>query len=179
MARQLYDAIAAVREAVSMREVAERYGLRFNSAGFALCPFHSERTPSFKIHNGRGHCFGCGWHGDVIDFAERILGTDRDGALRALIRDFGLNIPLDRGLSIRERQQLYRQMSRLQAERKRKAEEEQKEQEAYEQALDLFILYDQWKRDYAPKSPEEEPDPRYVQACRYLETARYNSTERG
>lgn len=179
MARELVDAIAAVRESIPMREAAEHYGLRFNRAGFAVCPFHNEKTPSFKIHNERGHCFGCGWHGDVIDFAQRILGTDLDEALRSLIRDFGLNIPLDRGLSIRERQQLYRQMSRLQAERKRKAEEEQKEQEAYEQALDLFILYDRWKREYAPKSPEEDFDPRYVQACRYLETARYNSTERG
>lgn len=179
MARELVDAIAAVRESIPMREAAEHYGLRFNRAGFAVCPFHNEKTPSFKIHNERGHCFGCGWHGDVIDFAERILGTDRDGALRALIRDFGLNIPLDRGLSIRERQQLYQQMARLQAGRKRQAEAEQKALDEYHAALDLFILYDQWKRDYAPKSPEEEPDPRYVQACRYLETARYNSTERG
>lgn len=179
MARELLDAIAAVRETVDMREAAEHYGLRFNPMGFAACPFHSEKTPSFKIHDGRGHCFGCGWHGDVIDFAEKILGTDRDGALRALVRDFGLNIPLDRGLTIRERQQLYAQMAALRAKRKREAVEAQKALEDYHAALDLFILYDRWKREYAPQSPEEDFDPRYVQACRYLETARYNSTERG
>lgn len=179
MSRVAFDAIAAVREAVPMREAAEHYGLRFNHAGFAVCPFHSEKTPSFKIHDGRGHCFGCGWHGDVIDFTQRLLGTDRDGALRALIRDFGLNIPLDRGLSIRERQQLYSQMARLQAQRKRQRDEEQKALEEYRAALDLFILYDRWSREYAPKSPEEPLDPRYVQACKWLETTRYNSTMRG
>lgn len=179
MARERYDTIAAVLEAVSMREAAEHYGLRFNRAGFAVCPFHNEKTPSFKIHDGRGHCFGCGWHGDVIDFAGKMLGVDRDEALRALIRDFALPIPLDRGLNIRERQQLYARSAKLQAERRRQAEKERQEQEAYEAALDLFILYDRWKRDYTPKSPDDPIDPRYAEACKWLEVANYNSTERG
>ncbi len=38
-----------------------------------LCPFHSERTPSFKVNEGKGffHCFGCGAHGDAIDFLQK------------------------------------------------------------------------------------------------------------
>ena len=34
------------------------------------CPFHGEKTPSFTIFadTNHGHCFGCGWHGDVIAF---------------------------------------------------------------------------------------------------------------
>lgn len=179
MAREIFDAIAAVREMVSMEEAAERYGLRFNRSGFAVCPFHNEKTASFKIHGGRGHCFGCGWHGDVIDFAQGILHTDRDGALRALVGDFGLPIPLDRGLSIRERQELYARSSRLRAKREREAAEQQAADDRRHAALDLFILYDTWARQYAPKSPDEEIDPRYAEACRWLETARYNSTERG
>lgn len=41
----------------------------------ALCPFHSERTPSFTINDakGFGHCFGCGWHGDVLAFVMALL----------------------------------------------------------------------------------------------------------
>ena len=35
---------------------------------FMLCPFHSERRPSFWIRNNWGYCFGCGWHGDTIKF---------------------------------------------------------------------------------------------------------------
>jgi DNA primase len=41
-----------------------------------LCPFHAERTPSFTINDakGFGHCFGCGWHGDVLRFVMVTLG---------------------------------------------------------------------------------------------------------
>lgn len=41
-----------------------------------LCPFHNERTPSFTVNDAKefGHCFGCGWHGDVIRFV-----MDREG----------------------------------------------------------------------------------------------------
>ena len=37
-----------------------------------LCPFHDERTPSFHVIPDKGfaHCFGCGWHGDVVDFTK-------------------------------------------------------------------------------------------------------------
>ena len=40
------------------------------------CPFHRERTPSFKVNEtkGFGHCFGCGWHGDAIAFAQDMQG---------------------------------------------------------------------------------------------------------
>ena len=41
---------------------------------FALCPFHSERKPSFYIKNNWGYCYGCGWHGDTIKFL-----MERDG----------------------------------------------------------------------------------------------------
>lgn len=49
----------------------------------ACCPFHSERTPSFTIFDGgqRFHCFGCGAHGDVLDFVQQLHGVGlRDAA---------------------------------------------------------------------------------------------------
>lgn len=36
--------------------------------GKALCPFHEDRNPSFSVKDEHGHCFGCGWSGDIIDF---------------------------------------------------------------------------------------------------------------
>lgn len=41
---------------------------------FALCPFHPDKRPSFHIRDNQGHCFGCNWHGDTIQFL-----IDRDG----------------------------------------------------------------------------------------------------
>ncbi len=66
----------------------------------ACCPFHSERSPSFKVNGTKGifHCFGCGEHGDAIDFVmkmegltfpqaiERIVGTAAAGVVSAVPR---------------------------------------------------------------------------------------------
>lgn len=51
-----------------------------------LCPFHAEKTPSFHVVPDKGfaHCFGCSWHGDVVDFVaatENISGLDAITAL--------------------------------------------------------------------------------------------------
>lgn len=47
----------------------ERYGIEVNQKGFANCPFHNEKTASFRVYDdGTFHCFGCGVHGDVINF---------------------------------------------------------------------------------------------------------------
>ena len=37
---------------------------------WGCCPFHSKKTPSFLVNEEKGfaHCFGCGWHGDAIDW---------------------------------------------------------------------------------------------------------------
>jgi len=43
--------------------------LSLNKNGFCSCPFHDEKTASFKIFsNNRAKCFGCGWSGDVIEY---------------------------------------------------------------------------------------------------------------
>ena len=51
-----------------------RKGRRFTG----LCPFHSEKTPSFSVVDDDGfyHCFGCGAHGDAISFLRETDGLD-------------------------------------------------------------------------------------------------------
>lgn len=46
---------------------------RSGSEWKGLCPFHREKTASFYVNDVRqyAHCFGCGWHGDVIDFVQQ------------------------------------------------------------------------------------------------------------
>jgi hypothetical protein len=50
--------------------LCDEYGIDINR-NRGLCPFHKERTPSFTVNTSlnRYHCFGCGEHGDVIQFA--------------------------------------------------------------------------------------------------------------
>ncbi len=47
--------------------IEEMYDGRLRK-GCGLCPFHQEKTPSFNIKNNKFNCFGCGEHGDAIDF---------------------------------------------------------------------------------------------------------------
>lgn len=61
--------------------------IQINQAGFALCPFHEEKTPSFRMYKetNSAYCFGCHWGGNVIQFL-----MDRDNlnfkeAVRALL----------------------------------------------------------------------------------------------
>lgn len=53
---------------------------------WGLCPFHSERTPSFRVDTKRQgyYCFGCGAHGDSISFIEKHRGLPFKDALRYL-----------------------------------------------------------------------------------------------
>lgn len=60
-----------------------------------LCPFHSEKTPSFTVSEEKGfyHCFGCGAHGDVIRFLTEGEGLHFTEAVERLAGDAGLTLP--------------------------------------------------------------------------------------
>jgi len=59
-----------------------------------LCPFHSEKTPSFHVHLDRGfyYCFGCHAKGDVFDFVMQTQGVEFGDALRLLGERAGVEV---------------------------------------------------------------------------------------
>lgn len=175
---KLFHAIEITKATVSMREACEHYGLTFNRAGFARCPFHNERTASFKIHNNHGHCFGCGWDGDVIDFARRYYGCrDNVETLRELSKDFLLPINLDSKPSLAEQHQLEMKYHKVKEAREAKKRAEEKAEAERNAMEDLYALLDLWRIRYAPQSPDEEFDPRYVEAVKYIDYYKYKITE--
>lgn len=76
--------VGRIRNDNSLTDAAVRFGLKLSKNGDefeACCPFHSEKTASFTIFTGKDRverffCFGCGEHGDVIDFVRKIKGVD-------------------------------------------------------------------------------------------------------
>ncbi|QGR02402.1 DNA primase [Ehrlichia ruminantium] len=60
-----------------------------------LCPFHSEKTPSFTVSDEKGlyYCFGCGVSGDVIQFICDIHALDFKGAVNYLAEMYSIDIP--------------------------------------------------------------------------------------
>lgn len=81
----------ALKQRLTCREVAPRYGLKVNASGMALCPFHDEHSPSLKLSRGF-HCFGCGAQGDVITFVSRLFGIPPGEAAQKLSADFGISV---------------------------------------------------------------------------------------
>ncbi|MDP9352530.1 MAG: CHC2 zinc finger domain-containing protein [Chloroflexota bacterium] len=79
MAMRRYDA-EMLKRARPLSEVVRESGVELHSRWSgrgthkALCPFHTEKTPSLLVddRDGHYHCFGCGAHGDVFDYVQRL-----------------------------------------------------------------------------------------------------------
>jgi DNA primase len=104
------EKIDDVRERTNIVEVTKRH-VELKRAGTAswkgLCPFHSEKTPSFHVHESRQffHCFGCGEKGDVFAFLTKIEQRSFVEVLRDLAREAGVELP-ERSMTSAERQAL-------------------------------------------------------------------------
>lgn len=99
MAYILKDTIDNIRQHYDIVSVIEKY-INISKAGNnykALCPFHSEKTPSFMISPTKQifHCFGCGVGGDVIKFVSLIENINFYEAVKLLAEDAGISINLD------------------------------------------------------------------------------------
>jgi DNA primase len=80
-----------------------RQGNRF----LALCPFHSEKTPSFTVNDKGFHCFGCGESGDVFSFLMKYENLSFPEALESLARRYQISLPeSDQSEEARQQQQL-------------------------------------------------------------------------
>lgn len=71
---------------------------------WACCPFHHEKTPSFRCQDARSsyHCFGCGESGDIFSFAMKIEGITFAQAVAKLAETAGLELPKSSVLSVEQ-----------------------------------------------------------------------------
>lgn len=90
-----------LRRRNKIEEVVGRYVhlKRGGSRRVGLCPFHSEKTPSFTVFSDTQSffCFGCNAGGDVINFIQRAENLDWIDALRLLAEQTGMSVPEDGG----------------------------------------------------------------------------------
>ncbi len=94
------EIVERVREAADIVEVVgEHVSLKRAGASYkGLCPFHSEKTPSFVVNPARQtfHCFGCNEGGDVFSFIMRYHGLGFGEALRQLAARYHVPLPAGR-----------------------------------------------------------------------------------
>ena len=149
MAENVFE---VVKQSVSTREAAERYGIEVRRNGMACCPFHDDKNPSMKVDQ-RFHCFGCGADGDVIDFTAKLFDLSPKEAAEKLAQDFGLIYDSQAP----PRRRYVRQKTEVQQFRK-------DWQRCYRVLSDYYYLLKKWETDHSPRTPEEEPHPRFVEA---------------
>ena len=154
----IYETIKA---AISVKQAAEHYGLKAGRNGMACCPFHNDRHPSLKLNEDYFFCFGCGAKGDVIEFVARLFDLSSYEAAQKLAADFGFDpkpptaaaLPKPKHPCIRQ----FREDKML----------------CFRVLTDYLHLLEDWKVRYAPKTPDDALDDRFVEACQMLDYIEY------
>ena len=156
------DLFTQIKMAVSVKEAAEYYGLEVNRGNMVCCPFHNDRRPSMKLNEDYCYCFGCGAHGDVIDLVTRLFNLSSYDAAQKLAYDFGIDPDKPpAAAALRKPKYLLAKVF-------------QKEELHCQRVLcDYLHLLGNWKVQYAPKSPDDTIDDRFVEACQMLDYIEY------
>src|SRR5262245_40087720 len=89
-----------VSEIVGKRMPLKKHGREFQG----LCPFHTEKSPSFTVNDEKGfyHCFGCGAHGDAIEFIRKYERLSYPESIETLAREAGLEMPRQTEAEVRK-----------------------------------------------------------------------------
>jgi DNA primase len=96
------------QQADIVRVIGEYVRLKKSGQNFTgLCPFHSEKTPSFAVHPVKQiyHCFGCGVGGDIFQFVMEMEKSSFPEAVRTVAEKCGIAVPRPRERSPEERQE--------------------------------------------------------------------------
>ena len=144
-----------IKDRVDLKDLVRFYGLDVNRGGFACCPFHNERNPSFKVYEDHYHCFGCGEHGDHVDFVQKIYGLSNIEAAKKISHDLGLG--LDNGeLAIPVKPKIFKP---------------QKDEafllwlnESVSVLIEYKKLLEYWQKIYDLRSPIDKVDDRYLES---------------
>ncbi|HJH90741.1 MAG TPA: CHC2 zinc finger domain-containing protein [Fusicatenibacter saccharivorans] len=150
-----------VKNSVTVKQAAERYGYKDNRSDMICCPFHDDRHPSMKMNRDYFYCFGCGATGDVIDFVARLFGLSSYEAAKKLAHDFGIDPDKPpAAVALKKPYPLARAF---------------RNDEMYCQRVlcDYLHLLEHWKIEYAPQSPEDELDDRFVEASQMIDYVEY------
>lgn len=140
-----------IRSTNSLFDWLIRYGIEIDRKGFSKCPFHDEKTASFRVYkDGTYHCFGCGAHGDVITFVMNMQNLSFTETCEMLDRDI-----------------TYSELRKIDsAKRKRNTQEDMRRKAI----VNYWKIFDDWKINedfinaFKPSGPSEAPNSLFLSA---------------
>ena len=133
-----------IKMAVSVKEAAEYYGLGVNRGNMVCCPFHNDRTPSMKLNE------------DYL--VAKLFNLSNYDAAKKLAYDFWID-PDKPPAAAALRKTKYPLAKAFQNETLH----------CQRILCDYLHLLEHWKMQYAPKTPEDTLDDRFVEACQMLD----------
>ena len=152
----------AVKDHITARQVAERYGIHVSRRGMAVCPFHDDKTPSMKVDR-RFHCFGCQADGDAVDFVSRLYDMPcRDAAIK-IADDFGIVYDSKKKSAVKKN-------SRKTAQAQNIADDETILCRVLTQYLHLL---QEWREQYPPKRQDASWHPLFAEAMQNIDYIEY------
>ncbi len=165
------DVFKTIKSYVTMQQAVEDCGLTVNRSGFVCCPFHNENTASMKIYVDSFHCFGCGEHGDVISFYQKLYNMKPLEAVRRINDTFGC------GLSFTGNSKPSELKNDAIKQQRRKKEIDKLFGkwviERFAAAVEYLSVLQGWQVFYAPLSEAEQIDERFIRSLSEYERVKY------
>ena len=133
-------------KALPIREVIRKCGVDVSTKGFCLCPVHNEKTGSCKVYDRTNtwYCFGCGAHGDNIDFVKASLNCEFEEAFKYLGGTHGEQKPSDRLKAYRIKQEAKKRREAKEQEQNRRRSAHQRIDELHRIAETMTPFSDEW-----------------------------------
>ncbi|CVI64910.1 DNA primase [Eubacteriaceae bacterium CHKCI004] len=154
-----------VKERVTAKQVAERYGLKVERNGMACCPFHNDKHPSMKIDQNY-YCFACGAKGDAVNYVAVLFGLSQFEAAKKIIEDFSLGIPIEQPK--RKQNSGFKKIEKVPTKEERIQFVQKKIDGWARDAANVLLRYlrwmEFWKEFYKPETMEAEWHPLFAEA---------------
>ena len=156
-----------MKERVTARQVAERYGLKVSRNGMTRCPFHKDKHPSMKIDQNY-YCFACGAKGDAVNYVAVLFGLSQFEAAKKINDDFSLGISIENTGIRRKQNSGVREKEKIPTKEERIQFVQKKIGGWVKDAVNVLLRYlrwmEFWKEFYKPESMEAEWNPLFVEA---------------
>ncbi len=128
------DIVDLIDHKVPLKKAGKNYS--------ACCPFHSEKSPSFTVSRDKQfyHCFGCGAHGNAIDFIMEYDRLEFLDAIEELASQLGLEVPRENNPNRRRDEGLSRDLYQLMEEANRFYQSQLRQHQDKQKVLDYLAF---------------------------------------